>query len=161
MQLEINALKAVAVDETNISDPPLRAAISQLHDRLLQDAASLDAEARLALIGERPLPGSAAGGGRVGIEVHDLIPRSGEAPCGGKTDPGGRSGDDHEARWHARYPKTYSMSVGTEWNRSVRPDAELAAGSHRGAQPAEFPVAALPHDTVDGTASCPSAGRPR
>jgi len=42
-----------AVDHTTISDPPLRAALSQLHDCLLQDTESLAAEARLALIGER------------------------------------------------------------------------------------------------------------
>jgi len=46
-------LTGAAVDHTSLSDPPLRAAISQLHDCLLQDAESLDAEARLALIGER------------------------------------------------------------------------------------------------------------
>ena len=46
-------LTGAAVDHTNVSDPPLRAALSRLHDRLLQDAESLDAEARLALIGER------------------------------------------------------------------------------------------------------------
>jgi AraC-like DNA-binding protein len=46
-------LTGAAVDHTSISDPPLRAALSQLHDCLLRDAESLDAEARLALIGER------------------------------------------------------------------------------------------------------------
>jgi AraC-like DNA-binding protein len=46
-------LSGAAVDHTAISDLPLRAAISQLHDCLLQDAESLDAEARLGLIGER------------------------------------------------------------------------------------------------------------
>ena len=46
-------LIGAAVDHTTISDPPLRSALSQLHDCLLQDAESLDAEARLALIGER------------------------------------------------------------------------------------------------------------
>jgi AraC-like DNA-binding protein len=46
-------LTGAAVDHTTISDPPLRAAISQLHDCLLQGAESLDSEARLALIGER------------------------------------------------------------------------------------------------------------
>jgi AraC-like DNA-binding protein len=46
-------LTGAAVDHTTISDPPLRAAISQLHDCLLQDGESLDAEAGLALIGER------------------------------------------------------------------------------------------------------------
>jgi AraC-like DNA-binding protein len=42
-----------AVDHTCISDPPLRAALSRLHDCLLLDRESLAAEARLALIGER------------------------------------------------------------------------------------------------------------
>jgi AraC-like DNA-binding protein len=67
------ALTGAAVDHTSISDPPLRTAISRLHDLLVQDAGSLDAgnldtgnldvEARLALIGERitahlaPAPG--------------------------------------------------------------------------------------------------------
>jgi AraC-like DNA-binding protein len=46
-------LTGAAVDHTSISDPPLRAAISQLHDCLLREAERLDAEARLALIGER------------------------------------------------------------------------------------------------------------
>lgn len=46
-------LTGAAVDRTGISDPPLRAAISRLHDALLQGAESLDAEARLALISER------------------------------------------------------------------------------------------------------------
>lgn len=46
-------LTGAAVDQTNFSDPPLQAALSRLHDCLLQDAESLDAEARLALIGER------------------------------------------------------------------------------------------------------------
>ncbi|MGH3165397.1 MAG: AraC family ligand binding domain-containing protein, partial [Trebonia sp.] len=46
-------LTGAAVDHTSLTDPPLRAALSQLHDCLLQDAESLDAEARLALIGER------------------------------------------------------------------------------------------------------------
>lgn len=46
-------LTGAAVDHTNISDPALRSALSQLHDCLLQDAATLDAEARLALIAER------------------------------------------------------------------------------------------------------------
>ena len=46
-------LTGAAVDHTSISDPPLRAAISRLHDCLLRDGVSLDAEARLALIGER------------------------------------------------------------------------------------------------------------
>lgn len=43
----------VVVDHTRISDPPLRAALSRLHDVLALDGESLDAEARLALIGER------------------------------------------------------------------------------------------------------------
>ena len=47
------ALTGPAVDHTNIIDPPLRAAISQLHDCLRHDPVTLDAEARLALIGER------------------------------------------------------------------------------------------------------------
>jgi AraC-like DNA-binding protein len=46
-------LTGAAVDHTSIADPPLRAALSRLHDSLLQDPESLDAEARLALIGER------------------------------------------------------------------------------------------------------------
>jgi AraC-like DNA-binding protein len=46
-------LTGAAVDHTAISDPPLRAALSRLHDCLLQDAEDLDAGARLALIGER------------------------------------------------------------------------------------------------------------
>jgi AraC-like DNA-binding protein len=46
-------LTGAAVDHTSISDPPLRAAISQLHDCLLREAEHLDTEARLALIGER------------------------------------------------------------------------------------------------------------
>jgi AraC-like DNA-binding protein len=46
-------LTGAAVDHTTISDPPLRAALSQLHDCLLQDAEDLDAVARLALIAER------------------------------------------------------------------------------------------------------------
>jgi AraC-like DNA-binding protein len=46
-------LTGAAVDHTNISDPPLRTALSQLHDRLLHDAEDLDAGARLALIAER------------------------------------------------------------------------------------------------------------
>ena len=57
------ALTGAAVDHTRISDPPLRAALSRLHDVLALDGESLDAEARLALIGERiaghltPAPG--------------------------------------------------------------------------------------------------------
>jgi AraC-like DNA-binding protein len=46
-------LTGAAVDHTRIIDPPLRAALSRLHDALRQEGASLDAEARLALIGER------------------------------------------------------------------------------------------------------------
>jgi AraC-like DNA-binding protein len=46
-------LTGAAVDHTAISDPPLRAALSQLHDCLLHDAEDLDAGARLALIAER------------------------------------------------------------------------------------------------------------
>jgi pimeloyl-ACP methyl ester carboxylesterase/AraC-like DNA-binding protein len=46
-------LTGAAVDHTSISDPPLRAAISELHDCLVRGGAGLDAEARLALIGER------------------------------------------------------------------------------------------------------------
>jgi AraC-like DNA-binding protein len=48
-----NRLTGAAVDHTSISDPPLRAALARLHDALRQDAESLDAESRLALIGER------------------------------------------------------------------------------------------------------------
>jgi len=47
------ALTGAAVDHTRISDPPLRAALSRLHDVLALDGESLDAEGRLALIGER------------------------------------------------------------------------------------------------------------
>jgi AraC-like DNA-binding protein len=47
------ALTGAAVDHTRISDPPLRTALSRLHDGLLRGGESLDAEARLALIGER------------------------------------------------------------------------------------------------------------
>ncbi len=46
-------LTGAAVDHTAISDPPLRAALSQLHDCLLQDPEDLDAVARLALIAQR------------------------------------------------------------------------------------------------------------
>jgi AraC-like DNA-binding protein len=46
-------LTGAAVDHTSITDPPLRAALSQLHDCLLDDAGCLNAETRLALIGER------------------------------------------------------------------------------------------------------------
>jgi AraC-like DNA-binding protein len=47
------ALTGAAVDHTSICDPPLRAALSRLHDCLLLGGERLDAEARLALIGER------------------------------------------------------------------------------------------------------------
>jgi AraC-like DNA-binding protein len=51
------ALTGAAVDHTRILDPPLRAALARLHDGLLLDRAGggegLQAEARLALIGER------------------------------------------------------------------------------------------------------------
>jgi AraC-like DNA-binding protein len=47
------ALTGAAVDHTSISDPPLRAALSRLHDDLLPGGEPLAAEARLALIGER------------------------------------------------------------------------------------------------------------
>ena len=51
------ALTGAAVDHTRISDPPLRAALSRLHDCLRRGGEgggdSLDAQARLALIGER------------------------------------------------------------------------------------------------------------
>ena len=47
------ALTGAAVDHTRISDPPLRAALSRLHDVLALDGESLDAEGRLALLGER------------------------------------------------------------------------------------------------------------
>jgi AraC-like DNA-binding protein len=46
-------LTGAAVDNTNISDPHLRAAISDLHDCLLAGPEALDAEARLAWVGER------------------------------------------------------------------------------------------------------------
>ena len=46
-------LTGAAVDHTAISDPALRAALSRLHDCLLEDAEDLDAGARLALIAER------------------------------------------------------------------------------------------------------------
>ena len=46
-------LTGAAVDHTRISDPPLRTALSRLHDALLLGGESLDAEARLALIAER------------------------------------------------------------------------------------------------------------
>lgn len=52
-----DTLTGAAVDHTRISDPPLRAALSRLHDGLLlsrdNGGESLAAEARLALIGER------------------------------------------------------------------------------------------------------------
>jgi AraC-like DNA-binding protein len=46
-------LTGVAVDHTRIVDPPLRAALSRLHDALLLNGESLDAETQLSLIGER------------------------------------------------------------------------------------------------------------
>jgi AraC-like DNA-binding protein len=46
-------LTGAAVDNTSISDPPLRAALAELHDCLRAGPATLDAEARLARIGER------------------------------------------------------------------------------------------------------------
>jgi AraC-like DNA-binding protein len=46
-------LTGAAVDHTSITDPPLRAALSRLHDCLRHDPESLDAETRIALIGER------------------------------------------------------------------------------------------------------------
>ena len=46
-------LTGAAVDHTSITDPPLRAALSGLHDGLRQRTEMLDAEAGLALIGER------------------------------------------------------------------------------------------------------------
>ena len=46
-------LIGAAVDHTTIIDPPLRAAISRLHDCLRRDPVSMHAEAGLALIGER------------------------------------------------------------------------------------------------------------
>lgn len=47
------SLAGAGVDHTNLHDPPLRAALSRLHDCLASDQESLEAEARLALIGER------------------------------------------------------------------------------------------------------------
>ncbi len=46
-------LTGAAVDNTSISDPPLRAALSELHDCLAAGPETLDAEARLARVGER------------------------------------------------------------------------------------------------------------
>jgi AraC-like DNA-binding protein len=46
-------LTGAAVDNTSISDPPLRAALAELHDCLRAGPETLDAEARLARIGER------------------------------------------------------------------------------------------------------------
>lgn len=46
-------LIGAAVDRTNIDDAPLREAIAALHASLATDEDRLDAEARLALIGER------------------------------------------------------------------------------------------------------------
>ena len=73
-------LTGPAVDHTTIDDPPLRAAISRLHDGLLSDPESLDAEARLALVGERitchltrtPDPASAPEPG-VGWQLRQLL----------------------------------------------------------------------------------------
>ena len=46
-------LTGAAVDNTSISDPPLRAELSELHDCLLAGPETMDAEARLARVGER------------------------------------------------------------------------------------------------------------
>jgi AraC-like DNA-binding protein len=46
-------LTGAAVDRTSIDDPLLRAALSELHDCLLAGPETLDAEARLAQVGER------------------------------------------------------------------------------------------------------------
>lgn len=46
-------LIGAAVDHTNIVDGPLRQAIAGFHDSLVSSEGSLDAEARLTLIGER------------------------------------------------------------------------------------------------------------
>ena len=46
-------LTGAAVDNTGISDPLLRTALSELHDCLLAGPETLDAEARLARVGER------------------------------------------------------------------------------------------------------------
>ena len=46
-------LTGAAVDNTSISDPPLRAELSKLHDCLLAGPETMDAEARLARVGER------------------------------------------------------------------------------------------------------------
>jgi AraC-like DNA-binding protein len=46
-------LTGAAVDNTTISDPPLRAALSELHDCLAAGPETMDAEARLARVGER------------------------------------------------------------------------------------------------------------
>jgi AraC-like DNA-binding protein len=46
-------LTGAAVDNTSIGDPPLRAAICELHDCLVVGPETLDAEARLARVGER------------------------------------------------------------------------------------------------------------
>lgn len=76
-------LTGAAVDHTNVSDLPLQAALSRLHDCLLGDAESLDAEARLALIGER-------------ITGHlTRFPRSAPAPEPGIADRLRRLLDDH------------------------------------------------------------------
>ncbi|MBO0809219.1 MAG: AraC family transcriptional regulator [Actinobacteria bacterium] len=47
------SLAGAGVDHTSLHDPPLRAALSRLHDSLARDGEELAAEARLALIGER------------------------------------------------------------------------------------------------------------
>ncbi|WP_252441452.1 helix-turn-helix domain-containing protein [Pseudonocardia humida] len=47
------ALVGPAVDRTTVDDPALRAALAALHDALAAGVGPLDAEARLALIGER------------------------------------------------------------------------------------------------------------
>lgn len=46
-------LVGAAVDRTNLHDPPLRAALSALHDTLRAGEEPLDGEGRLALVGER------------------------------------------------------------------------------------------------------------
>jgi AraC-like DNA-binding protein len=50
---DVDRGRCAAVDHTAITDPPLRAALAQLHNCLLNDAGYLDAEAGLALIAER------------------------------------------------------------------------------------------------------------
>ena len=46
-------LTGTAVDRTSLVDPGLRAALSRLHDCLLDGPEQLDAQSRLSLIGER------------------------------------------------------------------------------------------------------------